>query len=336
MRPSALRRITPPKRAYTTPSPSPSPTSASAAAARLLETFHGKTLIQHQVLDANQLQKLSLTLNRPTIHAQNILTSPPAPGTPIPPGHHLVYFTPGGLESALGPDGTDRTFNAPAPFTRRMWAGGHMSWTASPLRVGDPVSEHTRLLSAAAKTSKSSGDEMVLVEVEKELRGPRGAGLVDTRSWIFRTDIRVGSPPEPLPPAQASLPTAITDIPGQRGFPARQLTWSAVGLFRFSALTFNGHKIHYDAGWSRGVEGHAGVVVHGPLNLINMLDYWGDVHGAGTAPASVAYRAVAPLYAGDTYTIQTGDVRDGVYDVVADKDGTVCMKAQIVATSHGP
>lgn len=213
MRPSALRRITPSKRAYTTPSP----TSASIAAARLLETFHGKTLIQHQVLDANQLQKLSLTLNRPTIHAQNILTSPPAPGTPIPPGHHLVYFTPGGLESALGPDGTDRTFNAPAPFTRRMWAGGHMSWTASPLRVGDPVSEHTRLLSAAAKTSKSSGGEMVLVEVEKELRGPRGAGLVDTRSWIFRTDIHVDSPPEPLPPAQASLPTAITDIPGQRG-----------------------------------------------------------------------------------------------------------------------
>lgn len=77
-------------------------------------------------------------------------------------------------------------------------------------------------------------------------------------------------------------------------------------------------------------------MVHGPLNLINILDYWGDVHGAGASPASVAYRAVAPLYAGDTYTIQTGDVRDGVYDVVAEKDGTVCMKAQIVATSHGP
>ncbi|KAG8412259.1 hypothetical protein J3458_014445 [Metarhizium acridum] len=328
MRPSALRRITPSTRAYTTLSP----TSASAAAAHLLETFHNKTLIQHQVLDANQLQKLSLTLNRPTIHAQNILTSPPAPGTPIPPGHHLVYFTPGGLESALGPDGTDRTFNAPSPFTRRMWAGGCMSWTASPLRVGDLVSEHTRLLGAAAKRSKSGG-EMVLVEVEKELRGPRGAGVVDRRSWIFRTEM--SSPTLPHSPAQVSRPTTITDIPGHRGFPTRQLTWSAVGLFRFSALTFNGHKIHYDAEWSRGVEGHAGVVVHGPLNLINILDYWGDVHGAGASPASVSYRAMSPLYAGDTYTIQTGDVRDDVYDVVADKDGTVCMKAQIVATSHG-
>lgn len=114
----------------------------------------------------------------------------------------------------------------------------------------------------------------------------------------------------------------------------RQLTWSPVGLFRFSALTFNGHKIHYDEGWSQGVEGHPGIVVHGPLNLINILDYWRDIHGQGTL-RRITYRALSPLYAGDTYRIKTTGVadRDGetVYDIVAEKSGTVCMKSRITA-----
>lgn len=77
------------------------------------------------------------------------------------------------------------------------------------------------------------------------------------------------------------------------------------------------------------MEGHPGVVVHGPLNLINILDYWGDVHGGESLPASISYRAMAPLYAGDTYEIKTNGVSDGVFDIVADKNGNVCMKAEI-------
>ncbi|OAQ60109.1 C6 transcription factor [Pochonia chlamydosporia 170] len=293
--------------------------TASTAASQMLQTFHNKSLTRRQVLDANQLHKLSLTLNR------NI-TSPPPSGTPIPPAHHLIYFTPSSPENDLGPDGTDRTFNAPSPFTRRMWAGGRMSWTGE-LRVGDEVEEQTRLLSATAKKSKSVG-EMVLVEVEKEFRGPKGV-VVDTRSWVFRPEIEtdVG---EIVPGVLSRTPTTIVDIPAKDtgDYPIRQLMWSPVGLFRFSALTFNGHKIHYDAGWSQGVEGHPGVVVHGPLNLINIMDYWGDVHGK-TSPRSVTYRAMAPLYAGDTYTIRTKGVSDSVFDIVAEKQGTVCMKAQV-------
>lgn len=128
---------------------------------------------------------------------------------------------------------------------------------------------------------------------------------------------------------QVSLKVYLGDVADELGdYPTRQLMWSPVGLFRFSALTFNGHKIHYDAGWSQGVEGHPGVVVHGPLNLINIMDYCGDVHGK-TSPRSVTYRAMAPLYAGDTYTIRTEGVSDGVFDIVAEKQGTVCMKAQV-------
>lgn len=318
--------------------------TASEAASRMLDTFAGAVSIRRQVLDANQVQKLALTLGRPTLGATDISTEAPRVGTPIPAGYHLVYFTPGGLESELSADGTDRTFNAPQPFTRRMWAGGHMSWpdaTASEhatLRVGDEVEERTRLVSATPKKSRGGG-EMVLVEVEKELCAPRGHTVVDRRSWIFRPEIDPSSASE-----RASLtgevpraPTKLQDVGADAsGFPVRQLCWSPVGLFRFSALTFNGHKIHFNEEWSQRVEGHPGVVVHGPLNLINILDYWRDVHGGGLEPASISYRAMSPIYAGETYKIKTErsskDERQVVHHIIAEKNGTVCMKAEVASS----
>ncbi|KAL3961100.1 hypothetical protein ACCO45_006217 [Purpureocillium lilacinum] len=275
--------------------------TASEAASRMLDTFAGAVSIRRQVLDANQVQKLALTLGRPTLGATDISTEAPRVGTPIPAGYHL-------------------------PFTRRMWAGGRMSWpdaTASEhatLRVGDEVEERTRLVSATPKKSRGGG-EMVLVEVEKELCAPRGHTVVDRRSWIFRPEI---DPPVRDVGADAS------------GFPVRQLCWSPVGLFRFSALTFNGHKIHFNEEWSQRVEGHPGVVVHGPLNLINILDYWRDVHGGGLEPASISYRAMSPIYAGETYKIKTErsskDERQVVHHIIAEKNGTVCMKAEVASS----
>ncbi|KAJ6441457.1 cytoplasmic protein [Purpureocillium lavendulum] len=318
--------------------------TASEAASRMLDTFAGSVSIRRQILDGNQVQKLALTLGRPTLGGKDISADAPRTGTPIPPGYHLVYFTPGGLESELGADGTDRTFNAPQPFTRRMWAGGRMSWPDADasghatLRVGDEVEERTRLVSATPKKSRGGG-EMVLVEVEKELCAPRGHTVIDRRSWIFRPEIDPATASE-----RASLTgdvprtaTTIHDVSSDAsGFPVRQLCWSPVGLFRFSALTFNGHKIHFNEEWSQRVEGHPGVVVHGPLNLINILDYWRDVHGLELEPGSISYRALSPLYAGDTYSIKTQSTEESdgrlLHHVAAEKNGTVCMKAEIASS----
>lgn len=163
-------------------------TTAADAAQQMLRTFEGQTRTYRQVLDGHQLQKLSLTLNRKHLHpGLDVSARPPAHGTPLPPGYHLVYFSPASLEAELGADGTDKTFNAAAPFSRRMWAGGRMSWPrgSPPLRVGEEVEERTRLVGAAAKRSRD-GSEMVLVDVEKEFWGPEGLALVDRRSWVFR------------------------------------------------------------------------------------------------------------------------------------------------------
>lgn len=173
---------------FTSASPSSSTSPAGAAAEHLLRSFEGKTSTLQQTLDSHQLQKLSLTLARPHLHPHlSVVDQPPPEGTPLPPGYHLAYFSPAALEATLGADGTDRTFNAPAPFTRRMWAGGRMTWTpGNPLRVGQQIEERTRLVAASPKVSGRDGSEMVLVDVEKEFWGPHGLALVDRRSWIFR------------------------------------------------------------------------------------------------------------------------------------------------------
>ncbi|KAI7765509.1 hypothetical protein LZL87_007260 [Fusarium oxysporum] len=312
--------------------------TASDAASHLLETFSNKSIIRRQFLDANQLQKLALILNRPTLNGKDVSEQPPIEGTPVPPGYHLVYFTPNGTESELGADGSDTTYNASKPFTRRMWAGGKMTWASDmSLRVGDQVEERTRLLSATPKKSRSAG-EMVLVEVEKEFWGPKGLALTDRRSWVFRPEIdpsAVREAPKPLEYVVRG-PSLIRDMGAKsEDYPIRELRWSPVGLFRFSALTFNGHMIHYNQDWTRNVEGHPAEVVHGPLNLINLLDYWRDIHGNGQSPGGITYRAMSPLYAGQTYNIRTSATKEAegkkTWDVLVEKDGTVCMKSEITA-----
>ncbi|KAK6450940.1 succinyl-CoA synthetase beta subunit [Trichoderma asperellum] len=278
----------------------------------MMDQFANKVTKRSQFIDSNQLQQLAVMLGRPVLNGHDISRMNIPAGTPIPSAHHLVYFTPMELESQLGADGSDRTFNAPAPFTRRMWAGGHMKFdTSHPLRVGEEAEEHTRLISAVAKTSRSAG-EMVLVEVEKKIHGSRGLALVDKRSWVFRP--MLSSNPQggvALRRIDGNIlaPSSVSDvINDSSAFPIRKLSWSPVGLFRFSALTFNGHKIHYNEDWTRTAEGHPGIVVHGPLNVINLLDYWRDIHGEGAGPDEIIYRAISPVYGGEEYQIRTSGV----------------------------
>lgn len=355
-----LRTLHPPKpchRAFTSSPTRRAATTLSAkdAASQMLEAYAGSSSVRRQLIDGNQLQKLGFTLGRPIAAAsmKEPDATPPA-DTLVPPGHHLVYFTPNGLETELGKDGTDVSFNPPAPFTRRMWAGGKMSWPSladnhsgqpvdlGRLRVGDEASETTRLLSATPKKSRT-GEEMILVEVEKEIKTKsQGLAVLDKRSWIFRKELdptTQAQPPRLPSDANLRAPSEVRDETNPDGkITARSLRWSPTALFRFSALTFNGHKIHYNEDWTRAVEGHPGVVVHGPLNLICILDYWRDAHGKGLGlyvPRDIIYKAIAPIYAGEEYRIYTegeGPSEGGegqAWDIVAEKKGVVCMRARI-------
>ncbi|KAJ5682094.1 uncharacterized protein N7477_002034 [Penicillium maclennaniae] len=288
-----------------------------------------------QTLDANQLQLLGLTLNRPSLFPGSPSlsnTSTPPLHTPVPPGYHLAYFTPAFLESELGADGTDASYNPEAPFTRRMWAGGEVLWPRgadekpNPLRIGQQVSETTRVLSAEPKVVKKTGEEMIVVGVEKEFANEQGVSIVDRRNWVFRKAL-------PVPTASALLHRPL------RKETPTLARWCKppVTLFRFSALTFNPHKIHYSLPWARDVEGHRDIVVHGPLNLISVLDLWRDIRSRTSAdpttiiPQRISYRATSPLYAGEEYQIvlqEDGDVAK--VEIVAPGE-VVAMKAEIQA-----
>ncbi|TVY46273.1 Mesaconyl-C(4)-CoA hydratase, partial [Lachnellula occidentalis] len=296
----------------------PSPSAPTIAAQFLIKSQSLPPHTQSQLLDANQLQRLSATLSR-----TELSRSVPPNGTSLPPCYHLAYFTPSQMKEELG-DGTDTTFNPPRPFTRRMWAGGGLEWPGPVegkrgLRVGQQVTETTKLISAVGKKTRA-GEEMVVVGVEKEYNNGEGVALIDRRNWIFRPEITE-------PQAPAARPA---EVPLPAGRHTRDFTQTPVTLFRFSALTFNAHKIHYNREWCRQVEGHRDLVVHGPLNLINMVNFWRDIRGGNASPKKITYRATNPLYAGERYRIVMGDEKDKITAArIVDCYGKVGMVGQI-------
>lgn len=285
-------------------------TAISASTKRLAKDLlkHAKTapaVVRKQIIDANQAHKLSLTLNRPSLYQVLDIDddSSRLQGIQLPPGYHLIYFTPVALPDTLGVDGTDISYSPASPFTRRMWAGGELKWEkCNPLLIGEEATESTKLVSAEPKITRA-GEEMIVVGVEKVYENKRGRALVDKRDWVFRKQLTEATPLPDYVPVSAgnddNLPLASQEDSSQK---SRDFLQTDVSLFRFSALTFNGHKIHYSRPWCREVEGHRDVVVHGPLNLINMLDFWRDEAEMDLdIPRSIRYRATAPFYAGEKY-----------------------------------
>lgn len=276
----------------------------------LLSKYQGSPIIREQFLDANQLQCLGLTLNRHHLYRDRpVNAKPPASDTPIPPGYHLVYFTPTASSDELATDGTDIAYSPKTPFIRRMWAGGEIVWDKENwLRVGQDVVETTQLLSAVPKVTRL-GEEMIVVGVQKKFENSRGVAVVERRDWVFRKE---------RPKAQAVFDAHVHDsvtLPVARNstIKTRDFLQTPVSLFHFSALTFNAHKIHYSQTWCRQIEGHRDIVVHGPLNLINMLDFWRDTRNGGDCevPKSIRYRATAPFYCDEPYRAMLEEGENG-------------------------
>ncbi|CZR51925.1 uncharacterized protein PAC_01802 [Phialocephala subalpina] len=293
-----------------------SSSSATSIASQFLSKSQSPQT-QTQLLDANQLQRFSATLSR-----TELARALPKNGTPLPACYHLAYFTPAQVEEELGWDGTDTTFNPPRPFTRRMWAGGELEWVGgenNTLKVGQEVTETTKLVSAEGKKTRA-GEEMVVVGVEKKYENEHGVALIDRRNWIFRPEITT-------PQTPASKPI---EVPLPEGKHVRDFLQTPVTLFRFSALTFNAHKIHYNREWCREVEGHRDLVVHGPLNLINMVNFWRDVRGGDIFPKKITYRATSPLYAGEKYRVVMDEEENNVTAVkIVDSYGNTSMVGKI-------
>ncbi len=207
---------------------------------------------------------------------------PPHEGDPIAPLRHWLYFLPLYPRREAGPDGHARRggFLPPVPLPRRMWAGGRLE-LRRPVRVGDDIERVSTIAKVDAKQGRSGPLVFVLVRHEVHARG--ALALVEEHDIVYREAPREG---EPAPPKRK----APTDATWRR-----DVAPDDVLLFRYSALTFNSHRIHYDRRYVTEVEGYPGLIVHGPLIATLLADLARD----NVAPAEIAnfsFRAVMPLF----------------------------------------
>jgi 3-methylfumaryl-CoA hydratase len=217
-------------------------------------------------------------------------------GAAVPPGWHWLYFLEAKSASELGTDGHPKKggFLPPVPLPRRMWAGGRLTFMR-PLKVGEAVTRQSEILSVEPKSGRSG--HLVFVTVRQTVQAAGETAVVEEQDIVYREAAKAG---DPLPPAK--------EAPREAEW-TRTLVPDTVLLFRFSALTFNGHRIHYDRDYATAEEHYPGLVVHGPLQAILLLEL---ARRHGPRPVRrFEYRAQHPLFAGRALSV------NGRYDASA-------------------
>lgn len=218
--------------------------------------------------------------------------------------------------SMLGPDGhpTRGGFLPPVPLPRRMWAGGEIEFL-QPLRVGDESTRTSRIADVQVK-SGSTGT-LCFVSVEHSISSPRGIAIRERQDIVYR-EMTSGAPAggkAPRPPPKAQHRESHVSDP--------------VLLFRYSALTFNGHRIHYDRNYVTRVEGYPGLIFHGPLQAALIIEMAARLRG-GSAPKKFTYRGVQPLFEGGEFSINANETEAGMELWTANAEGQPTMKGTAV------
>lgn len=233
-------------------------------------------------------------------------------GAGLPLLWHWVYLLERPAQADLGPDGHPVRGTIPAPpeaGRRRMWAGGHVR-TAGALRCGEQATRRSQVESVQDKHGRSG--RLTFVTVRHQIL-QRGSVVIDERQDVVYRDAvpspgqaRVGQAEQPaIPPADGEWAIEV----------------SPTLLFRFSALTYNAHRIHYDRDYARDVEGYPGLLTHGPLQALAMAE---AARAAGRQPAgdlSFDYRLLAPLFDYQGMIVSAGREQDTVVTAVRDLDG---------------
>jgi 3-methylfumaryl-CoA hydratase len=269
-----------------------------------LKDWIGRAETRHDVVTAAPLVALAALLDRDD--------APPRNGDAAPPLAHWLYFLPVYRQSDVGQDGhaLKGAFLPPVPLPRRMWAGSRLEF-ARPFTVGSEVSRHSSIKEVVLKEGRSG--PLVFVTVRHEVSDALGAVLTDEHDIVFRGESPLAAPPTPAPGGETWR---------------REIRPDPVLLFRYSAVTFNSHRIHYDQPYATKVEGYPGLVVHGPLIATLLVDLLRRNLPAVTLKR-YAFRALKPLY--DTANFFTCGLPDAA-SVTAklwtrDAEGAATMEA---------
>jgi len=266
----------------------------------------GRTERRSDQVSATPLAALSATLDRDDPE--------PVPGSDVPPLWHWLYFTPLAKQSEIGPDGHAKRggFLPPVPLPRRMWAGGRLQFE-HPLHVGDEITRTSRIANVTTKEGRTGS--LVFVLVRHEIADARGVALTEEHDIVYRDVAPAGAPvakPQPAPTDESF---------------AREIVPDAVLLFRYSALTFNGHRIHYDRNYVTEVEGYPGLIVHGPLIATLLLDLLRRERPDARV-RRFSFKAVSPLFDIHRFTVCGKPDGDRRYTLWArNHEGALAMEA---------
>jgi 3-methylfumaryl-CoA hydratase len=273
-----------------------------------LKAWIGRSETVHDTIGATPVIALTATLDHPAAAV--------AQGSALPPLWHWLYFLPMHRQSEIGADGHAKRggFLPPVPLPRRMWAGSQFEFR-SQVRVGDAVARTSTIADVTVKEGRTG--PLVFVKVRHELRcnGAAEPALVEFHDIVYREAQRpddVAPPPQAAPLEAAWRRTIVTDD---------------VLLFRYSALTFNGHRIHYDRKYVTEVEAYPGLIVHGPLIATLLLDLLRrELPDAEVA--SFKFKAVRPTFDLHAFQVSGAPQADGTVKLWAcDHEGWLTMDA---------
>ncbi len=274
-----------------------------------LRTWIGKQETLEDLVMPLPMVALSATLDR--------ADPPPRAGDPLPPLWHWLYFLEFTRASELGEDGhTARGgFLPPVPLPRRMWAGSRFTFER-PLRVGERVRRTSAVADVSVKDGRSG--PLVFARVNHTIVGEGGPAIHEEHDIVYRN--------LPAPDEEPSPPRRAPADPMWR----REVVPGAALLFRYSALSFNAHRIHFDRTYAVEHDGYPGLVVHGPLLATLLLDLLR--RNVSHDVKSFRFRAVRPIFDTAPFAVCGAPGAGGTVALWAqDADGYLCMDAEAAA-----
>jgi len=282
-----------------------------AATLEHLRSWIGSSETLHDTLSIAPLRAMVATLDRSDTDT--------ASGALLPPLWHWLYFLPCCRASDIGSDGHPQRggFLPPVPLARRMWAGGRLLWNdANPLRVGAAVRRTSRVESITHKSGRSG--ELVFVTVRHEISNAHGPCLTEDQDLVYRSAPRPGEP--------APNPSRLDSVAAWH----RDFVPDEVLLFRYSALTFNSHRIHYDQRYATEVERYPQLVVHGPLIATLLLELL-RVQSPAARPLRFEFAVLRPSFAGRRMRVNGQPADDGASAALwaEDDEGWLTVRAAV-------
>jgi 3-methylfumaryl-CoA hydratase len=269
-----------------------------------LRSWIGREDVASDIVTADLVRKFRATFDLPSGITQN--------GDIAPQLIHFCLAQPAAPTSALGEDGHPQRggFLPPVPLPRRMWAGGSLSFHRD-LRVGDVVRRVSHIADVVLKEGRTG--RLCFVTVEHAIEVDGQLVLNETQNIVYR-GLDDGGPAKAAEPAKA-------------GMSHRQIIATDPLLFRYSALTFNGHRIHYDRRYVTEIEQYPGLVVHGPMQATLLLNYATELRGS--PPSNFTFRSMSPLFDGEFF-LRADDTGGSLKLWTARENGPVAMAAEAI------